>query len=150
MFWPKRPSNYYALPLQDNISFIRRSIHAFWQSPWDQYVSDGNKLAQLKPSLDPWSSCSQQCHHLEVSLSHLCIGHTHLTHSHLTAREAPLICDYCQVLLSISHILVECPTYSVPSNRFFYSLISVPPCECLYFLLFNTLHLPPFCSMYVF
>ena len=39
-----------------------------------------------------------------------------------------------QVLLSISHILVKCPTYSVLRNRFDPSLTSVPPLERLSFL----------------
>ena len=30
------------------------------------------------------------------------------------AHELPPVCDHCQVRLSVSHILVECPTYSVP------------------------------------
>ena len=114
---------------------IRHSIRASWQSRWDHCVADGNKLAQLKPSLGPWSSCSQRCRRLEVSLSRLRIGHTRLTHGHLMAREAPPVCDRCQVRLSISHILVECPTYSVPRNRFYPSLTSMPPRERLPFLL---------------
>ena len=53
----------------------------------------------------------------------------------MTAREAFPVCNHCQVHLSISHILVECPTYSVPRNRFFPSLTSVPHSERLPLLL---------------
>ena len=79
-------------------------------------VADGNKLGQLKPSLGPWSSCSQWYRRLGVSLSRLRIGHTRLTHGYLMAREAPPVCGRCQVLLSFFHVLVECPTYYVPRN----------------------------------
>ena len=89
------PANHNALPLQEYVLSIRLSICASWESLWDQCVADGKKLTQLKPSLGPWSSCSQWCWHLEVSLSHICIGLTHLTHGHLMAHEAPPICNCC-------------------------------------------------------
>ena len=76
------PANHNALALQDYILSICRSIHVSWHSRWDQCMADGNKLAQLKPSLGPWSF-SQRCRRLEVSLSRLRIGHTRLTHGHL-------------------------------------------------------------------
>ena len=62
-------------------------------------------------------------------LARLHIGRTRLTHGHLKAREAPLDCDRCQVLLSVFDVLVEFPAYSVHRNRFFPSLTSVPPRE---------------------
>ena len=49
------PANHNALLLQDYVPFILRSIRAYWQFRWDQCVADSNKLAQLKPSLGPWS-----------------------------------------------------------------------------------------------
>ena len=106
------------------------------------------KLAQLKPSLGPWSFCSQRCRCLEVSSSCFRIGHTCLTHSHLfDACEALPVCSRCQVCLSISHILVECPIYSVPGNRFYPSLTSMLPCESLSFLLSES---PTFSSSILF
>ena len=51
------------------------------------------------------------------------------------AREVPPVCDHCHVRLSIPHILVECPTYYIPRNRFYPSLMSMPPREGLSFLL---------------
>ena len=111
------------------------------RSRWDQCVADGNKLAQLKPSLGTWSPCSQRCRRLEVSVPRLHIGHTRLTNGHLMAREAHLVCGHCQVRLSIFHTLVEYPTYSVPRNRFYPSLTSLPPRERLTFHLLLALRL---------
>ena len=124
-----------ALPLQDYIPSIRRSISASWQFRWNQWVVDGDRLAQLKPSLGPGSFCSQRCRHIEVFLFHLRVGHTRLTHGHLMAREAPPVYGRCQVHLSVFHVLVECPDYFVPCNQFFPSLASVPARERLPFLL---------------
>ena len=128
-------ANHNALPFQDYISSIHRSFRTSGESHWDQCVADGNKLAQLILSLAPWSSYSQRCRRLEVSLCRLCIGHTRLTHGHLMALDVLPICNHYQVRLSISHILGECPTYSVPCNRVYPSLTSAPPRECLSFLL---------------
>ena len=143
------PANHNALPLQDYIPSIFRSIRAFYQYRWDQCVADGNKLTQLKPSLGPWSSCSQRCRRLEVSLSRLRIGHTRLIQGHLMAREAPPVCDHCQFHFSISHVLVECPTYSVPRNQFYLSLTVMPPREHLSFLLSESLT-PSSSTLFVF
>ena len=130
------PANHNALLLQDYVPSIGRSIRVSWQSRWDQCESDGNKLAQLKLSLGSRPSCFQRCRRLEVSLSRLRIGHTRLTHGHLIAREPPtLICGRCQVRLSVLHVLVKFPAYSVPRNRIFPSLTSVPLRERLSLLL---------------
>ena len=69
-----------------------------------------------------------------VPSSYWSYSHTRLTHGILMAREAPPVCDHWQVCLSISHVLVECPTFSVPCNQFYPSLMSMTPCECLSFL----------------
>ena len=74
------PANHNALLLQGDVPSIRRPIRASWQSRLNHCVADGNKLAQLKPSLGSWSSCSQRCRLLKVSLSCLRIGHTRFTH----------------------------------------------------------------------
>ena len=96
------PANHYTLPLQNYVP----------QSRSDQRVVDGNKLAQLRPFFGPWSSCSQRCRRLEVSLSRLRIDHTRLTRGLLMALEAPPVCDR----LSVFHVLVECPVigFSLP------------------------------------
>ena len=70
------PANHNTLPLQDYVPSIRRFIRASWQSRWDQFVADGNKLTQLKPSLGPWSSCSQRNFPCPVSLLVILTLHT--------------------------------------------------------------------------
>ena len=68
---------------------------------------------------------------LLLSIHRLRIGHTCLIYGHLMGCEAPHVCGRCQVRLSVFHVLVECTAFSVPRNRFFPSLMSVPPYECL-------------------
>ena len=66
------PANHNAVPLQDYVPSIRSSIRASWYSRWDQCVAD--KLSLLKSSLGPWSSYSQLCRRLKISLSLLVSG----------------------------------------------------------------------------
>ena len=130
MFLPKGPSSYPRPIIMFTPSGLR-SICTSWQSRWDHCFADGNKLAQLKPSLGPWPSCSQRCLHLEVSFSCFRIGHTHLAHSHLMAREVPPACCRRQVRLSVFHLLVECPIYSTPVIGFFWRQC-LPVSVCLF------------------
>ena len=58
-------------------------------------------------------------------------GYTRLTHSYLTAREAPPVCTHRRVRLSVSHILTKCPRYHVARYRFFPSLSSLRPSDRL-------------------
>ena len=36
------------------------------------------------------------------------IGHTHLTHSYILRKDPPPLCEHCQCILTVRHILVEC------------------------------------------
>ena len=62
---------------------------------------------------------------MEVPLPRLRIGHIRLSQSSIMAREATLV--------SVLHVLVECPAYSMPRNLLFPSLTSMPPREPLVF-----------------
>ena len=47
----------------------------------------------------------------EVVLSHLHIGHTHLTQAYLLKGEDQPECVACQCLLTVKHILIECADF---------------------------------------
>ena len=36
------------------------------------------------------------------------IGHMHLTHSYILKKDPPPLCEHCQCILTVRHILVEC------------------------------------------
>ena len=54
-------------------------------------------------------------------MTRLRIGHSYLTHNYLMTsgaeRQAPL-CPTCNILFSISHILVDCPSFTVNRRAF--------------------------------
>ena len=67
-----------------------------------------NKLHSVKPVLGDWQSSYRRCRKDEVVLCRARIGHTHLTHSYILRKDLPPQCEYCQCILTVRHILVEC------------------------------------------
>ena len=67
-----------------------------------------NKLHSVKPVLGDWQSSYRRCRKDEVVLCRARIGHTHLTHSYILRKDPPPLCERCQCILTVRHILVEC------------------------------------------
>ena len=82
-----------------------------WQDMWND-EPDTNKLKQIKPTIGLWQSSIQKDRYMEV-ICRLRIGHTRLTHGHLmvTPHAAAPICRECNSILTIKHILCECPNF---------------------------------------
>ena len=60
------------------------------------------------PVLGEWQSSYRRCRKDEVVLCRARIGHTHLTHSYILKKDPPPVCEHCQCILTVRHILVEC------------------------------------------
>ena len=58
--------------------------------------------------LGDWQSSYRRCRKDEVVLCRARIGHTHLTHSYILRKDPPPLCEHCQCILTVRHILVEC------------------------------------------
>ena len=54
-----------------------------------------------------------------VTLRTLRIGHTRFSHSYLLNREDQPRCTYCDCALTVVHILLESPHYSIVRQRYF-------------------------------
>ena len=54
-----------------------------------------------------------------VTLRRLRIGHTRFSHSYLLNREDQPRCTYCDCALTVVHMLLECPHYSIVRQRYF-------------------------------
>ena len=61
-----------------------------------------------KRVLGDWQSSYRRCRKDEVVLCRARIGHTHLTHSYIFRKDPPPLCEHCQCILTVRHILVEC------------------------------------------
>ena len=85
---------------------ISQYIFSTWQDDWNGAVM--NKLHSVKPVLGDWQSSYRQCRKDEVVPCRARISHTHLTHSYILKKDPPILCEHCQCILTVHHILVEC------------------------------------------
>lgn len=111
---------YDTIPARDYYPYIKKAIKHSWQQLWDEIL--GNKLKQIKPSINEWNYEVCPNRHSELVLCRLRIGHTRLTHGHLMERGPPPYCGRCFEPLTIVHVLVECPRYSHIRRRLFPTL----------------------------
>ena len=93
------------VPYNDFKHCINQYIFSTWQDDWNGAVA--NKLHSVKPVLGDWQSSYRRCRKDEV-LCRARIGHTHLTHSYILRKDPPPLCEHCQCILTVRHILVEC------------------------------------------
>ena len=68
-----------------------------------------NKLQHIQDTIGEWSAGYRR--NRKVIISRLCIGHTHITHSHLLKGEDPPVCPTCKVPLTVKHILINCDRF---------------------------------------
>ena len=100
------PRTKVGVPYNDFKHCINQYIFNTWQDDWNGEVM--NKLHSVKPVLGDWQSSYRRCRKDEVVLCHARIGHTHLTHSYILRKDPPPLCERCQCILTVRHILVEC------------------------------------------
>ena len=79
-----------------------------WQRLWN---SDSNKMYEIQPDIRTRMELPKKRRD-QVVMSRLRIGHSNLTHVHLFTRSVAPSCPTCNTVLTIKHIVIECPTYS--------------------------------------
>ena len=94
------------IPYNDFKHCINQYIFSTWQDDWNGAIL--NKLHSVKPVLGDWQSSYRRCRKDEVVLCRARIGHTHLTHSYILRKDPAPLCEHCQCILTVCHILVEC------------------------------------------
>ena len=76
------------------------------QDDWNGAVA--NKLHSVKPIKGDRQFSYRRCRKDEVVLCRARTGHTHLTHSYIIKKDPPPLCEHCQCIQTVCHILVEC------------------------------------------
>ena len=85
------------IPNTDLKPFITKFIFQKWQKTQ-------NKLHHIQDTIGEWPAGYRR-NRKEVMISRLCIGHTHITHSHLLkVGRPPPICSTCTVPLTVKRI----------------------------------------------
>ena len=89
--------------------YYRQIARNEWQRRWDDVAV--NKLKDIKVTVAPWKSSCRDIRGEEVLLCRLRIGYSRMTHSFLLRRLDPPHCTNCNSVLSIRHVVLDCPGY---------------------------------------
>ncbi|MPC97727.1 hypothetical protein E2C01_093056 [Portunus trituberculatus] len=71
-------------------------------------------------TLPQWTYTHVRDRRAQTLLARLRIGHTYLTQRYLLTRDPQPYCDDCLVLLTVRHLLVECPSLIELRHRYLY------------------------------
>ena len=104
------------LPNRDLYPSIKAAALHTSQFSWE--LEEHNKMKEITTSVYPWKYYSME-RRRETALCRLRIGHTRLTHGFLMSGDPPPFCEDCLVLLTVKHLLVECPSLGDVRQRFF-------------------------------
>ena len=87
-------------------------LHLFqeWKRIWEN-VSTTNKLQNIKPSAEFWTTALRTTRREEVSLCRLRISRARITHSHLLTKVPLPLCKLCSGQITVQHLLIECSLY---------------------------------------
>ena len=107
------------IPHRDLKAPTKEYIKAKWQRRWSSPLLANNlKYKKIRDSVQCWPSSFHQNRRYEKVLSRLRIGHCKLTHQFLLEGSTPPVCAYCQVTLTVEHILVDCPKYRQQRRKY--------------------------------
>ncbi|GBM99794.1 hypothetical protein AVEN_101041-1 [Araneus ventricosus] len=95
------------VPLIDALQAVKFSQHRIWQRIW--YGQTINKLYYIQPSIQRFGNLATGKH--DDSLTRLRVGHTFLTHRQLLCSDPAPICNMCNLILTIKHILCTCKNF---------------------------------------
>ena len=88
-------------------SYFKPSINKYileeWQTSWNNSI--GNKLLDIKPTIDEYKSVVRNIRKEEVVLARLPLGHTRVTHSYLLLGEEQPLCVGCDAPFTVRHFL---------------------------------------------
>lgn len=105
------------VPVTDLRTAVRSAFARQWRHSWETQPFT-NKLRNIKPTTDFWTSSIRGNRREEVVLCRLRIGHTSLTHSHLFGNSQSIECPLCHTPVTTHHILLDCPLYSTQRDRY--------------------------------
>ena len=101
-----------SIPHSDLRETIRSHIKRKWQKKWSSPTLKNNKkLVNIRPIIEHWPSSFHPNRRYERTLTRLRIGHTKLTHGYLMRREVAHRCNWCNVPLTVEHVLAKCKRY---------------------------------------
>lgn len=91
----------------DAKSSVKKLLRNVWNNQWSN--SNGNLKAIVDTIYHRLPLPPPRF--LQVVLSRLRLGHTKLTHQHLLKHEDPPTCFACDTILTVEHVIIDCPLY---------------------------------------
>ena len=68
---------------------MKEKLFLKWENDWRQEKLNGNKLGEIKQSVEKWKNINNLTRKEQSVLTRARIGHTNLTQIHLIKREDP-------------------------------------------------------------
>ena len=96
---------------------FRNYVQGLWQQRWSS-LPDNRKYKAIRNSVSHWPSSFQRNRRVEVILTRLRIGHTRMTHSFLLSGDSAPECIFCDLPLTVEHLLVYCTQYDPARQRY--------------------------------
>jgi ribonuclease HI len=101
------------MPLEDLQNVIKQKLRAEWEGVWKN-LNTTNKLRNIRDTT--YNNHEQAPINLsrreEICITRLRIGHTRTTHEHLLKQQPPPMCEVCNVVVTIVHIVKDCVKYN--------------------------------------
>ena len=103
------------IPFTDLKQKIHSYTNAQWQEEWNR--KENNKLFEIRPNLSEKLPSPGGSRKDNVVFTHLKIGNTFLTHSHLLKQGKAPQCALCRESLTVKHLLLTCKEYTEKRNK---------------------------------
>ena len=94
------------MPFSDLRPITAKYVCQVWQKEWDETGLVSNKFHEILPKLPDklLSFCNTRKENTVLNRLH--IGHSFLTHSFILRKEEALVCNACNVVLTVKQILI--------------------------------------------
>ena len=106
------------IPLSNFKPSINKYILDQWLTSWNNSI--GNKLLEIKPTIDEHHSVVRNIRKEEVVLARLRLGHTRVTPSYLLLSEEQPRCAGCDAPFTVRHFLMESGDFAIVRNDCFH------------------------------
>ena len=106
-----------SVPSGDYKTWVKYHIEEQCCANWKN-VPISNKLRSITstPNSDYWPNFTRRRD--QVVFTRLRLGHTQLTHGYLLQKRPSPECEFCEVRLTVRHVLIDCAHFAVLRRRF--------------------------------
>lgn len=107
------------IPFSDVKSYIKRKVVQNWQQEWETTTIEDVKLKEICPIIKKNPIELGLSRRDNIKLIRLRIGHARLVRSyHFSGEDVP-VCNTCNQLLTVKHILLDCRNYLLQRLRYY-------------------------------